>query len=60
MPHGLSGAPVWIVADPNCVVSAFLWGGPPRKLLDVVRERGVRLCTSPMLIDELRDVLLAP
>lgn len=46
-----------IVADTNLVVSAFLWGGVPRQLLDAVREHGITLCTSPALIAELEDVL---
>lgn len=46
-----------IVADTNVVLSAFLWGGVPRRLLDVVREHGVTLCTSDALVAELQEVL---
>lgn len=46
-----------IVADTNVVVSAFLWGGTPRRLLDAVEAQQLELFTSPLLILELEDVL---
>lgn len=45
------------VADTNIVVSAILWGGPPRQLLDAARVGKLELFTSPELIAELLDVL---
>src|SRR5215469_18381268 len=35
-----------IVADTNTVLSGLLWQGPPRRLIDLARERAVTLCTS--------------
>ena len=46
-----------IVADTNIIVSAFLWGGTPRRLLDAVEAQHFELFTSPALITELEDVL---
>jgi len=48
---------VRIVADTNVIVSAFLWGGVPRRLLDAAEEQRVELFTSRALIAELEDVL---
>jgi putative PIN family toxin of toxin-antitoxin system len=48
---------VRVVVDTNTVVSAFLWGGPPRALLDAARERRISLHTTPALLAELADVL---
>ena len=47
-----------IVADTNVIVSAFLWGGTPRRLLDAVEAQHLELFTSRALIAELEDVLL--
>ncbi|MCC6667180.1 MAG: putative toxin-antitoxin system toxin component, PIN family [Polyangiaceae bacterium] len=46
-----------VVADTNTVVSAFLWGGPPRAVLDAAHEGRITLHTSPALLAELEDVL---
>lgn len=46
-----------IVADTNVVVSAFLWGGTPRRLLDAASHEKIELYTSPILIEELERVL---
>ena len=46
-----------IVADTNVIVSAFLWGGTPRRLLDAVEARRFELFTSRALVTELQDVL---
>jgi putative PIN family toxin of toxin-antitoxin system len=48
---------VRIIADTNVIVSAFLWGGIPRHLLDAVEAKQLELFTSPALIVELEDVL---
>ena len=45
------------VADTNVVVSAFLWGGIPRQILDAARNEMITLFTSAALIAELEDVL---
>ena len=46
-----------VVADTNTIVSALLWQGPPRRLLDLAREGEIELCTSAALLLELADVL---
>jgi putative PIN family toxin of toxin-antitoxin system len=48
------------VADTNLIVSAFLWGGTPRKVLDAAETGNLELFTSPALILELGDVLSRP
>jgi len=37
---------VRIVADTNVIVSAFLWGGVPRRLLDAVEAQQIELFGS--------------
>jgi predicted nucleic acid-binding protein len=39
-----------IVADTNTALSGLLWGGPPRRLIDLARERSLTLCTSLILL----------
>lgn len=46
-----------VVADTNTVVSAFLWGGPPKAVLDAARDGRISLHTTPALLVELEDVL---
>jgi uncharacterized protein len=48
------------VIDTNIVVSAFLWGGNPRAILDAARREALTLFTSAVLIAELEDVLSRP
>lgn len=45
------------IADTNIVVSAFLWGGTPREILEAARRQTIALFTSPALIAELEEVL---
>jgi putative PIN family toxin of toxin-antitoxin system len=46
-----------IVPDTNIVVSGLLWRGNPRRILDAARDRIIKLYTSPVLLEELEDVL---
>ena len=46
-----------LVLDTNIVVSALLWGGRPRLLVEAAQERKIELFTSNSLLDELADVL---
>jgi len=46
-----------VVADTNVVVSGLLWRGNPRRILDAARDGIVELYTSPVLLEELEDVL---
>jgi len=48
---------VRVVLDTNVMVSGLLWGGPPRRLLDLARQDTIALYTSAVLLDELADVL---
>jgi putative PIN family toxin of toxin-antitoxin system len=48
-----------IVVDTNTVVSGLLWQGPPRRLIDLARERAITLCSSTILLAELAEVMLA-
>src|SRR6185437_6145648 len=58
MPRAPNAAPVMrIVADTNTALSGLLWQGPPRRLLDLARERRITLCTSLTLIAELAEVI---
>jgi putative PIN family toxin of toxin-antitoxin system len=46
-----------LVVDTNVVVSALLWGGVPRQLLDAIHHGRASAFTSDALIEELREVL---
>lgn len=46
-----------LVLDTNVVVSAILWGGRPRLLLQARREKRVELYTSTPMLAELTDIL---
>jgi putative PIN family toxin of toxin-antitoxin system len=51
------GTAMRIVADTNTVLSGLLWQGPPRRLIDLARERSITLCTSLILLAELAEVI---
>jgi uncharacterized protein len=46
-----------LVLDTNVVVSALLWDGTPRRLLQAARERQIELVTSAPMLGELTNVL---
>lgn len=46
-----------IIADTNTVLSGLLWGGPPRRLIDLARARSASLYTSLVLLAELAEVI---
>jgi len=46
-----------VVPDTNIVVSGLLWRGNPRRILDAARDGIIELFTSPVLLEELEDVL---
>jgi putative PIN family toxin of toxin-antitoxin system len=48
------------VVDTNVIVSALLWGGVPRQILDAARQRRFQLFSSPQLLGELQEVLNRP
>lgn len=45
------------VPDTNIVVSGLLWRGNPRRVLDAARDGIIEIFTSPVLLEELEDVL---
>lgn len=47
-----------VVVDTNVLVSAFVFGGNPRKLLDLILRKRVRGVISSFIISELTEVLL--
>lgn len=46
-----------VVLDTNVVVSGLLFGGPPRRILELALAGAVEVATSPVLEEELRRVL---
>ncbi|MSO99540.1 MAG: putative toxin-antitoxin system toxin component, PIN family [Acetobacteraceae bacterium] len=46
-----------VVLDTNVVVSALIWGGKPWDLVQLAIDGGIELYTSPVLLDELHEVL---
>ena len=49
-----------LVLDTNIIISALLWNGAPRKILELLLTLDIILFTSPPILDELRDVLSRP
>jgi uncharacterized protein len=52
--------PPRLVLDTNVVVSALLWQGKPGRILALAAQGGIRLYTSRVLVEELRDTLERP
>lgn len=46
-----------IVIDTNVLISALLWHGKPNQILKLIEEGKYTLCTTPSLINELKNVL---
>lgn len=49
-----------IVLDSNVVISAFLFGGVPARLLELTLNGSIECFTSLPILDEIRNVLLRP
>jgi len=49
-----------IVLDTNVLISAILFGGPPREVLELVISGTMDCSLSLSILDELRDVLRRP
>lgn len=47
-----------LVLDTNTVISGLLWHGTPGKLIDAAQAKTTLLCTSALLLSELRGVLI--
>lgn len=52
--------PLRIVLDSNVVISGFLFGGPPARLLQHVAGGAAQCFTSLAILDEIRGVLQRP
>jgi len=46
-----------VVLDTNVLISAILFGGKPRQILEKAIRREIRLCISEPILDEFRGVL---
>jgi putative PIN family toxin of toxin-antitoxin system len=51
---------VRIVIDTNVLLSAFLWGGTPQRLIEAVRSNAAELVISQALLDEFARVIARP
>ncbi len=49
-----------IVVDTNIIVSGFLFGGVPLRVLDAGKIGIIELCTSQALLDEFAEVIERP
>jgi putative PIN family toxin of toxin-antitoxin system len=49
-----------IVLDTNVLISALLFHGPPRRVLELAVTGRARLVVSPSLVEELQGVLTRP
>lgn len=46
-----------VVLDTNVLISAIVFGGIPRKILDLVIDGKIQLCISEAIINEVKSVL---
>jgi putative PIN family toxin of toxin-antitoxin system len=49
-----------VVLDANVLISAFLFGGAPREIVDLIVAGAVECSLSPAILDEVRGVLERP
>ena len=49
-----------IVLDSSVIISGFLFGGPPARILELALEGSVQCLTSLPILDEVREVLQRP
>jgi len=49
-----------VVLDSNVIISGFLFGGPPARILEHALHDAVQAYTSLPILDEVRDVLQRP
>lgn len=49
-----------IILDTNLIISAFGWGGNPRKIVEAVVEGKYELVISQKILDEIRRVMDYP
>lgn len=53
----MENKPPRIVPDTNILISAVLFGGKPREILNQIRQRKIIGVSTPVLLAELSDVL---
>jgi len=46
------------VIDTNIYISAIFWGGNPRKIIDLARDRNIFVFTSVAIKDEISNTLI--
>ena len=46
-----------VVLDTNVLISAILFGGKPRQILEKAIRRQIRLCLSEPILEELKGIL---
>ncbi len=51
---------VRVVFDSSVIISAFLFGGPPARVLELAMSESLQAYTSLAILDEARDVLQRP
>jgi putative PIN family toxin of toxin-antitoxin system len=51
---------VRVVLDTNVLISAILFGGKPRQILEKAIHGEIRLCLSEAILEELKEVLRRP
>lgn len=49
-----------IVLDTNVIISALLFGGNPRKIMELIISGDIECSLSPAILQELTDVLQRP
>lgn len=49
-----------VVIDTNVLISAIFWTGPPKVLLNKVRQNEFVFLTSQILLNELKEILIRP
>lgn len=49
-----------IVIDTNVLISSFLWEGPEHRLIKLIEMGALDGYTSPIILEELREVLQEP
>jgi putative PIN family toxin of toxin-antitoxin system len=51
---------ITIVLDTNVLISAILFGGMPRRILELAFRGEIQVCISEPIVEELRGVLRRP
>jgi putative PIN family toxin of toxin-antitoxin system len=49
-----------VVLDTNILISAILFGGKPRRILELAFRGEIQVCISEPILEELKAVLLRP